>query len=180
MKLFPIFFDSIQYFHNSQRIIRRIIFSLNENYSNFEGNSENYIQNSLLEINEYITYLGEIHDNITAKSKKLLHSQQKLFNQKNVPFMSTFNADNFPDTINYTYLYSFRMQTNLLISIIPLNLSEFSYSNNFIYEYLYNNLNDFLMMSITNINEFYELSQDIVKSEITFDSVTCFFIVFFI
>ena len=33
------------------------------------------------------------------------------------------------------------------------------------------------MMSITNINEFYELSQEIVKSEITFDSVTCFFIV---
>ena len=175
-EVISIFFDSIQYFHNSQRIIRRIIFSLNENYSNFEGNTETFIQNNLIEINQYITYLGEIHDNITKKSKKLLHSQQKVFNQKNVPFMSIFNGDNFPDSINYTYLFSFRMQTNLLISIIPLNLNEFSYSNNFIYEYLYNNLNDFLMMSITNINDFYELSQDIVKSEITFNSVSCFFI----
>ena len=175
-EVISIFFDSIQYFHNSQRIIRRIIFSLNENYSNFEGYSDNFISDSLLEINQYITYLGEIHDNITEKSKKLLNSQRNLFNQKNVPFMSTFNGDNYPDTINYTYLYAFRMQTNLLISIIPLNLSEFTYNNNFIYEYLYNNLNDFLMISINNINEFYEISQDIVRSEITFDSVTCFFI----
>ena len=43
-EVISIFFDSIQYFHNSQRIIRRIIFSLNENYSNFEGNSDNFIQ----------------------------------------------------------------------------------------------------------------------------------------
>ena len=85
---------------------------------------------------------------ILLKKVKIITFSKKLFNQKNVPFMSTFNGDNYPDTINYTYLYAFRMQTNLLISIIPLNLSEFTYSNNFIYEYLYNNLNDFLMISI--------------------------------
>ena len=105
----------------------------------------------------------------------MLGSQKKLFQEKNVPFMSTFTGENIPDSINYTYLYSFRMQTNLLTSIIPLNSSEFSYDNNFIYEYLYNNLNDFLMVSINNINNFYQISQNIVTNEITFDCVSCFF-----
>ena len=174
-EVLSIFFDSIQYFHNSQRIIRRIIFSLNENYTCYQGTQSEFIKESLYEINQYITYLGEIHDNITIKSKKLLGSQKKLFQEKNVPFMSTFTGENIPDSINYTYLYSFRMQTNLLTSIIPLNSSEFSYDNNFIYEYLYNNLNDFLMVSINNINNFYQISQNIVTNEITFDCVSCFF-----
>ena len=172
-------FDAMQYFQLCEFFIRKIILSNNEKY-NYTAEFDNpldYVNFNLLKLNEYIEYLDLIHQNITLKSTNLLKSQSNLFKSRIVPFITQFNDDHILDKVNYTFLHSFRLQINLLLSIIPLNISNITYDNDYVYEYLNNNLNDFLINQIHIVHKFHEIINDNVKKEIVIDSLIVFIII---
>ena len=169
----------MQYFQLCEFFIRKIILSNNKNY-NYTAEFDNpldYVNFNLLKLNEYIEYLDLIHQNITLKSTNLLKSQSNLFKSRIVPFITQFNDDQILDKVNYTFLHSFRLQINLLLSIIPLNISNITYDNDYVYEYLNNNFNDFLINEIHIVHRFHEIINDNVKKEIVIDSLIVFIII---
>ena len=65
------------------------------------------------------------------------------------------------------------MQYNILLSILPTNIKEITYENDYVYEYMYNNMNDFFINELQSIDYFYELIDKRIKQNIIEDSIVC-------
>ena len=166
-------FDSLKYFQLCEIYLRNIIISNENLYTNYNGlTKEQYITSSLNHINQYIEALVDIHQNLTSRSKDLEKKHSELFTKQIVPFMITFEDGN-RLMVNFSFLHAFQMQYNILLSILPTNIKEITYENDYVYEYMYNNMNDFFINELQSIDYFYELIDKRIKQNIIEDSIVC-------
>lgn len=170
-ELINISFDSVRYFQLSELYLRNILLSNYPMYTNYNNlTREFFISSSLSNINILIEKLVEIHQNLTSKSKNLIQEHEDLFIKQVVPFLVTYENYSF-QKVNVSFLQAFQLQYNLLLSVLPIDIKLITYDYSYVYEYLYNNLNDFFIDEIKSINYFYELIDKRINQNIRNDSI---------